>query len=164
MNTPGWWARFWQSATKHPYNDFNPWQGYDPSLMRKEPALPMITITKEYTFESGHILPWHQGKCGRPHGHSYILQVEVAGRVKPDNGEPDAGMVMDFADISTVVKPLLNDYLDHRWLNDSLGLTNPTAENIVVWIADHLAPELPGLASLRLYETSTGWVTWKARS
>lgn len=119
-----------------------------------------MKITKEYTFESAHVLPWHTGKCGREHGHSYILQVTVEGAVKPDNGDSDAGMVMDFADVSKVVKPLINEKLDHYRLNDSLGMENPTAERIVLWIAEQLQPELPDLIELRLYETATGWVTW----
>lgn len=123
----------------------------------------VFEITKEYRFEASHILPWHTGKCGRLHGHSYILQVTVEGPLKPDNGDPDAGMVMDFADISTVVKPLIASKLDHHHLNDSLGLENPTGERIVEWIADQLTPLLPGLCRLRLYETATGWVDWSVR-
>lgn len=120
-----------------------------------------MKITKEYRFESAHVLPWHDGKCAREHGHSYVLQVTVEGEVKANDGSRDAGMVMDFADIGRVVKPLIEERFDHFRLNDSLGLENPTAENMVLWLVDYLDERLPGLAAIRLYETATGWVEWE---
>lgn len=154
-----WLKRAWQWITEPPADFYVPgWHHYE--MNGKATMNNNLTITKEYRFESSHILPWHEGKCGRQHGHSYILQVEVAGPVKPDDGEPDSGMVMDFADISAVMKPLIAGYLDHYQLNDSLMIVNPTAERIVQWIAEQIRHDLPGLASLRLYETATGWVTW----
>lgn len=117
-----------------------------------------MRVTKRFTFESHHKLPWHTGKCARDHGHSYVLEVSVRGIVKPDNGAPDSGMVLDFGEISSKVKPLVAD-MDHRSLNDLVQ--NPTAERMVEYIVSLLRVELPGLEMVRLYETSTGWVEWQ---
>ncbi len=115
-----------------------------------------FSITKRYEFEASHKLPWHQGKCGRDHGHSYILDLTIAGEVKPDNGDPDAGMVMDFYDVGKVVKPLIEDKFDHHNINELMQ--NPTAERMVEWLARELKPQIPGLCKIRLFETRTGWV------
>lgn len=40
---------------------------------------------------------------------------------------------MDFNDLKTVFKPILNQ-LDHYYLNDIPGLENPTSEVLVKWI------------------------------
>lgn len=123
-----------------------------------------LTITKRYTFEAHHKLPWHDGKCANDHGHSYVLEVSVRGRIKPNNGQPDSGMVMDFGRVSDVVKPLIEAALDHHSLNHILQ--NPTAERLVEWLIPSLRAdlELDGtrLVRLRLYETATAWVEWEA--
>lgn len=111
----------------------------------------MITISRIYTFESAHFLPRVPAghKCGRMHGHSYELTVEVSGTIGPD------GWVMDFADIDAAVAPVVAR-LDHRCLNDFLG--NPTSENLAVWIAGELT-DLP-LASVTVSETRKSRARW----
>lgn len=116
------------------------------------------TITKRFAFESHHRLPWHDGKCARDHGHSYVLEVSVTGGVRPDDGKPDSGMVMDFSALSAVVRPLVDGVLDHHSINDVLN--NPTAERLVEWLVADLSPKLPGLSRIRVYETATSWVEW----
>lgn len=41
-----------------------------------------MRVGKEFRFEAAHRLPRHDGKCRRPHGHSYVLWVEVEGEAK----------------------------------------------------------------------------------
>lgn len=62
------------------------------------------SITKIFRFEAAHHLPDHQGKCARLHGHSYKLEVMLRGAIKDSVGASDNGMVMDFGDISQIVK------------------------------------------------------------
>lgn len=69
-----------------------------------------MELTKEFRFEASHILPKHPGKCSRLHGHSWVLKVSVEGPVNPDTG-----FVVDYAEISDRVKPLI-EQLDHRHL------------------------------------------------
>ena len=60
-----------------------------------------LSITKEFTFEAAHWLPDHQGSCNRPHGHSYILEIEVEGETRREG--PAKGMVMDFGMLKKAV-------------------------------------------------------------
>jgi len=32
-------------------------------------------VTRSFTFEAAHQLPWHPGKCRDLHGHGYRLEV-----------------------------------------------------------------------------------------
>src|SRR3954453_5645065 len=81
-------------------------------------------IFKEFTIEAAHKLPnVPEGhKCARLHGHSFRIRVHVAGPVGQNTG-----WVMDFADIKTAFKPI-EDTIDHNYLNDIVGLENPTSE------------------------------------
>lgn len=110
-----------------------------------------MEIRKQFAFEAAHVLPHHTGKCSRLHGHSYRLDVTIEGGLQ-DAG-PASGMILDFDELGRLVKALVEDELDHRSLNDFIP--NPTSENIVVWIWRRLAPELPQLAELTLWETAT---------
>jgi 6-pyruvoyltetrahydropterin/6-carboxytetrahydropterin synthase len=129
-----------------------------------------MELTKSFKFEASHVLPKHPGKCSRLHGHSWVLHVSVAG---PINRE--TGFVQDFAEISEVVKPLI-ERLDHRhlgqWRNisgnpqtDEWGVhglpTNfyPSSENLLVWIALQLNDQLPQWSTLALEETCTSRAT-----
>ena len=109
-----------------------------------------MQIRKQFTFEAAHVLPYHPGKCSRLHGHSYRLEVTLEGPLCADG--PAAGMIVDFDTISRVVKSGVIGELDHRSLNELIP--NPTAENIVIWIWQRLAPEFPQLAELVLWETA----------
>ncbi len=114
----------------------------------------MFTLKKEFTFEAAHMLPHHDGKCRRVHGHSWRMRVVVAGQELHTEG-PKAGMLMDFGDISKAVKPLVEDYLDHFCLNDTTGLENPTSEELARWVYDKLRGKLPELVAVEIDETCT---------
>ena len=108
-----------------------------------------MQIRKSFTFEAAHVLPHHPGKCARLHGHSYRLDVALDGPLQETG--PATGMVEDFEVVTRVVKAEVIDEVDHRSLNELMD--NPTAENIVIWIWNRLAPQLPQLAELTLWET-----------
>jgi 6-pyruvoyltetrahydropterin/6-carboxytetrahydropterin synthase len=110
----------------------------------------VVRIRKQFPFEAAHVLPHHPGKCSRLHGHSYRLDVTVEGPLQGSG--PAAGMVVDFDDLSRIVRASVIDELDHRHLNDTIE--NPTSENIVAWIWQRLEPPLPGLVELTLWETA----------
>ncbi|HHX82573.1 MAG TPA: 6-carboxytetrahydropterin synthase QueD [Pseudomonadaceae bacterium] len=110
-----------------------------------------MQIFKEFRFEAAHLLPnvpdGH--KCKRLHGHSFRVEVHVEGPM-----HAEFGWVMDFADISAAVKPVIAR-LDHYYLNDIPGLENPTSEVLAAWIWDELLPALPGLDKIVVRETCT---------
>jgi 6-pyruvoyltetrahydropterin/6-carboxytetrahydropterin synthase len=110
-----------------------------------------MTIFKEFTIEAAHrlpnVAPGH--KCGRLHGHSFRIALEVRGDVGRDSG-----WVMDFADISQAFRPI-QDQLDHHYLNEIGGLDNPTSENLARWLWRRLHPALPLLSKVSVQETCT---------
>ena len=110
-----------------------------------------MEIYKEFYLESAHWLPnVPEGhKCGNLHGHSFKVIIKIS-------GEPDAemGWIVDFADIKSAFKPIY-DQLDHACLNHVDGLSNPTSENLVVWIWNNLKPVLPQLSQIEVCETCT---------
>jgi len=110
-----------------------------------------MDIFKAFTIEAAHRLPnVPEGhKCARLHGHSFRIELHVAG--EPD---PHTGWVMDFADIKALFKPI-HDQLDHHYLNEIEGLENPTSEQLAIWIWKRLKPDLPGLVEVTLHETCT---------
>ena len=117
----------------------------------------IITITKIFKFCAGHNLPNYKGVCKNAHGHNYKCYVEVMGKIA-DEGHT-AGMIMDFSDLSNICKEVKKKY-DHKWLNDSIP--NPTAENIVLYIAQDIAKRLPKrgiLIKVTLYETDDSFAT-----
>ena len=108
-----------------------------------------MEVFKEFTIEAAHRLPnVPEGhKCSRLHGHSFRIEVWVRGDV-----DPDTGWVMDFGNISDAFAPLF-DQLDHHYLNDVEGLSNPTSENLARWVWGRLT--LPGLSKIVVHETCT---------
>lgn len=112
-----------------------------------------ISIVRRYRFEAAHTLPWHPGKCRRIHGHSYVLEVHVTGELD------DRGVVMDFAEVDTIVDQHVLEGpngLDHVDLNALLE--NPTAELVAVHIGERLDAAGLSWTMLRLWETEDGSV------
>ncbi len=103
----------------------------------------MISISKSYSFDAAHQLwrdEWDEGlntevfgKCARPHGHTYTLDVTIQGRV-----DPETGMILNYFDLDKIVKPLVDEEFDHRDLNKVFRDTLTTAENMVAEIADSI--------------------------
>lgn len=116
-----------------------------------------MEIFTEFRFEAAHRLPnVPEGhKCARLHGHSFRVEVHVAGPVGADTG-----WVMDFADVRAACEPVRLE-LDHYYLNDIAGLDNPTSEVLARWIWDRLAPALPGLAAIVVRETCTSGCVYR---
>ncbi len=115
------------------------------------PTRPVVHISKRFSFDSAHRLTevpvGHP--CGRMHGHTYTLEVEIKG--KPD---PATGWLMDFKDLKNLVQPLV-DSLDHCCLNDVEDIDFGTAEEIAVWFWDRIKPDIPMLSRVTIFETPT---------
>ncbi|MBP2857125.1 6-carboxytetrahydropterin synthase QueD [Dickeya oryzae] len=109
------------------------------------------TLFKDFQFEAAHRLPHVPDghKCGRLHGHSFMVRLEITGEV-----DPYTGWVMDFAELKAAFKPTW-ERLDHHYLNEIPGLENPTSEVLARWIWQQLKPTLPLLSAVTVKETCT---------
>ncbi len=116
-----------------------------------------VELRKTFQFEAAHLLPRlpESHKCRRLHGHSFKVDLVVAGECAPD-----LGWLMDYADITRAFKPIW-EQLDHQYLNEVPGLEHPTSENIAVWIWDRLKSKLPLLVAVEVAETCTAKCVYK---
>ena len=108
-----------------------------------------MELRKSFQFEAAHLLPLLPAdhKCRRLHGHSFKVEIAVAG-----DCDEKLGWLMDYADLSAAFKPLWKQ-LDHYYLNEIPGLENPTSEILAVWIWERLKPKLPLLSEVVVAET-----------
>ena len=107
-----------------------------------------MKICRIFHFSSAHTLPNHEGKCWQLHGHNYKLEVELKGPTLFSDG-PSKGMLIDFKDLDDMIKGLIIEDLDHKYLNDIVG--NPTAENLILWIIHRLRTMTTLGNSIRFY-------------
>jgi len=122
------------------------------------------TIYKEFRFEAAHRLPHHDGKCARLHGHSWVGRVDVSSHSLATEGSQQ-GMVMDFGEIKGYLKPLVDNFLDHYYLNESLGMESPTSEEVARWVFEQLEKAgMPGLVAVEIQETCTSGARYERSS
>jgi 6-pyruvoyltetrahydropterin/6-carboxytetrahydropterin synthase len=88
------------------------------------------------------------------HGHTYRVDIEVAGELT----EPE-GWVCDYAVIARAWAPM-HEALDHRTLNDFID--NPTTEVLACWIAQRLMASAVGpmLRAVTVHESASTWARW----
>lgn len=114
----------------------------------------MFRLEKEFRFEASHQLMKHDGKCARLHGHSFKGALIVEGAHLAEAGAKQ-NMLVDYGRLSSVIKPIVDDYLDHHHLNLTLKTEMPTSEFIARWIYDKVKPEISQLVAVRIEETCT---------
>lgn len=140
-------------------------------------------VTKRFHFEMAHTLYGYDGLCRNIHGHSYNLEVTIAGEPLNLPGHPKDGMILDFSDLKEIVRFNITEKFDHALMVNHLVPEGhlellkkatgrliivdfqPTTENIVTHIAGILQQHLPlsvKLYSIRLYETVTSFAEWVA--
>ena len=120
-------------------------------------------LTKKYHFCASHKYGnsyWSDeknyqvfGKDYDTHGHNYVLEVSLTGKVNPDTG-----WLTDLQKLNKLVKEKVTGVLDHSqielnvpWFEDK----QPSSEEIVVWIWEQLEPNIAEgkLYKIRLVET-----------
>ena len=107
-------------------------------------------LSKQFRFEASHTLRNHSGKCGTLHGHSWVGKVVIRCLTLQTKGSR-TGMGVDYADISAALKPLVEHYLDHHNLNDTLATENPTSEVIAEWVYNMLHSSFEGISGVKLW-------------
>ena len=139
----------------------------------------ITTCTRQLTFDAGHRLLNHEGKCSLLHGHTY--RVLLTARRKED-GLDAIGRVVDFSVLKEKFGAWIERYWDHGFLingDDTVGLAalrsvpgqklfsfvyNPTAENIARYLLESVAAtELYGtdveLVEVTVWETPNCYAT-----
>lgn len=128
-----------------------------------------MKIAKDFRWEMGHRLPFHEGKCKNLHGHSYKMMVEISGDLDEN------GMVLDYYVVKEIIQPLVEE-LDHAFMvksddsqliellekmNSKHVITgfHSTAENMVYYFLEKIkAANLPGNIhglKVKIFETET---------
>ena len=114
-----------------------------------------MIVYKKFNIESARSLPNlpKTHPCHNIHGHSFKIIISVKGTIDEQNG-----FVIDFQEIENAFKPI-KTMLDHTYLNEIKDLSNPSSENICVWIWDKLVSVLPNIYKIEIKETdSTGCI------
>jgi len=108
-------------------------------------------LKQHFQIESARFLPHlpEGHPCARMHGHSFKIVLRLQGPLIDR-----IGWVQDYHEIAAVMQPLLQQ-LDHRVLNEVVGLENPTSELLAKWIYERAQKNLPLLKSVSIMETPT---------
>ena len=95
----------------------------------------MYELTVKSHFDAAHALREYPGECRNLHGHTWDVEVTVAGAELDE-----IGIVYDFKALKTDLNGVLAAY-DHVLINDVAPFTEltPTAENLARVIYEQLA-------------------------
>ena len=130
----------------------------------------MTTVTKTVKFDAAHILTNHQGLCKNLHGHTYRVDVSVAGDESRD-------MVIDFKELKALAGEVICEKFDHAFIyntgsagereiaavvekNGMRTVAIPfrsTAENLAKYFYELLSPRIAApskLEAIRVWETA----------
>jgi 6-pyruvoyltetrahydropterin/6-carboxytetrahydropterin synthase len=141
-----------------------------------------MRITRRLEFDAGHRIPDHASQCRHLHGHRYVIEISLEGRVIDAPGSATNGMVMDFGEIKRIAWEKVVSQWDHAflvWREDTRVLEFlaslpdhktvvldmvPTAENLAATafrILDAAYRDTCGnalhLEQVRLFETPNCW-------
>ncbi len=110
-----------------------------------------IELKQQFQIESARFLPFLpvSHPCHKMHGHSFKITFTLTGEM-----DPRLGWLIDYNEIESLLKPLLA-LIDHKVLNEVLGLENPTTENLCVWLYENARKALPLVSRVSISETTT---------
>ena len=95
----------------------------------------MFELKVKTRFAGAHQLAMVGQKCENLHGHNWKVEVHVRGQKLNS-----AGVLADFGDIKKAVRQVVDQELDHKYLNELEAFKGeqPTSERIAVYIADRV--------------------------
>lgn len=153
-------------------------------MKEEDPVERDITVTLKHEWDMGHRLPEHDGKCRKLHGHRYVAEVDVTGKVQMFGAS--SGMVVDFSVIKKQLVDTVDKYWDHKTMlrmDDPIVIDcvdesqcaefgihtvpwTPTAENIALelfeWLENLNRGSNINITRVRIYETPNGWAEVRA--
>lgn len=71
----------------------------------------MFEITRKIELDAAHRVPDHASKCFHLHGHRYVVEATVVGKLA-QHGE-EKGMVMDYGFLKDYMTAVIHDPCDH---------------------------------------------------
>lgn len=105
-----------------------------------------IVVGVSEGFSAAHSIPGHE-KCGKIHGHNFIVSVEVEGELKN-------GMIIDFFELKRILREILSKF-DHSLINEIIEI--PTSENIALYIFGELKRRGLNVIRVRVSENVDKW-------
>jgi 6-pyruvoyltetrahydropterin/6-carboxytetrahydropterin synthase len=93
----------------------------------------------ETHFSAAHELHGYSGHCGRLHGHTWKVRVEVE-----TNHIDEIGISIDFKELKKITDQVLEPF-DHHHINEinPFDRENPTAENLSRYLYHEIQKRLP---------------------
>lgn len=103
------------------------------------------------------------GKCANLHGHNYVVEIIVRGKVNPKTG-----FVVDLKKLKELMEEKIMKVFDHKNIDTDIPYFREknivqSAENICIFIWNSLKNEIPDGAELycvRLHETENNMVEY----
>ena len=120
-------------------------------------------LNKDFNFSAAHYIPSDDaGKCMRTHGHTYFVNITIAGDELDHNG-----FLVNFSDL----KKLIHDQFDHYLLNDLVQFkgkspsTEIVAQTIYQMVQSYLKDQKnhPKCVQIYLRETPTSYVVYRPK-
>ncbi|MGM7720089.1 6-carboxytetrahydropterin synthase QueD [uncultured Metabacillus sp.] len=125
-------------------------------------------LNKDMHIAAAHFIPHEDaGKCQKVHGHTYFVNITIAG-----DDLDDSGFLVNFASL----KKLIHDRFDHSLLNDHTDLFSdenpdyfPTTEGVARAIWEVIQKELdtkpnkPKCVQVFVRETPTSYVVFRPK-
>ena len=98
--------------------------------------------------------------CGRLHGHSYRVIVEIEGDQDNHSVTNNTDMLVEFGDLKRAIRVYDHQYLNNMTLLGKKILKNPTVENFAKWILHDICMSVVNkymTVKVRIYETEDCW-------
>lgn len=112
-------------------------------------------VVKSKTFDAAHQIIDYEGKCKNLHGHTYRIEVGcLVTELAPNN------IGVDFTIIGQQMKQLIDDKLDHKYLNKEFNEKNLTAEYLAKHVFEHLKQLNNTVAYVKIHETPDSFVIY----
>ena len=129
----------------------------------------MITVTKTVRFDAAHVLTNHAGLCKNLHGHTYRVDIGVT-----QAADDARDMVIDFKDLKKIATEVICDRFDHAFVYNTQSegereiaavvarygmrtvalACRSTAENLATMFYEELKARVPGVSSVKVWETA----------
>ncbi|CAN1213589.1 6-carboxy-5,6,7,8-tetrahydropterin synthase [Tumidithrix helvetica PCC 7403] len=127
--------------------------------------MPKWKLATEFSFDSAHYIEGYIGPCGRMHGHTYKVKIEVvSSKLYPSEFCPHSVMVADFRTLRWAKRDSTVGGLDRCVLNEVMpeGYAT-TAEMIAKFIYDKTKEMLSEDIKLKVSvsETPNSWAEYE---